>query len=494
MKPSRWIVEGCGRRISRLIVATVVVSSVALVSPARSMAADDATVGDFAAFLAERGIDAAGRADLEGATTWGAPQQRAAIRVLLRLKAPLELWRTWQAHAVEPAFDSTTSIDDRLVSLRGRAVFVAPLKLDEEERTIAGRESFDVVRIVPSTATGGEATPVDVLVTRAPRAWPRWRTIAEPAAAHALPLAAGLGPRPGPPPADGSPWPEQPAGLLAAAASIEYRPSTPLGQLGMDYGLFDTVRDGGKLAAGDADAFYAMLAAVRRQPRDDASPPTDIVPIIDTKQRWFERHRGDPVTIVGVARKATRITIDEPVRQAEIGGDAYWELFVFVETPPLRVDGRDQESYPVVCIVRELPAGMPTGDRIAERVRVEGFALKRYGYPLADVAVVSSQGDEESHGRRMETALVVARQAEWRPMPTTGPPGGWLSWLFLGIISALTLLIAAGAWHRWRENRLARARVRDALPERVELPSDHPSSDHLPPGDPPPDDKPSGEV
>jgi sarcosine oxidase gamma subunit len=32
----------------------------------------------------------------------------------------------------------------------------------------------------------------------------------------------------------------------------------------MDYGLFDSVRDGQKLGAGDTEAFYALLAAMGR--------------------------------------------------------------------------------------------------------------------------------------------------------------------------------------------------------------------------------------
>jgi hypothetical protein len=452
--------------LGRLAVCLAVAAALA---GGAGRAADAPAAIDFGGFLADRGIDRVGRADLVDATSWGAPQQRAAIRVLARLKAPDALWRGWRGEALEYRPEAQAAIDDRLVALRGRAVFVAPQSLDEEERTLAGRDSFDVVRIVPDGAAGAEVAPVDVLVPRAPKAWPRWRTIDEPAAVDGLPLTTGAAPQPAPQPAGGSGWPETRPALLLAAASIAYRPATVLGTLGMDYGLFDTVRDGGKLGAADADAFYALLAAVRGQRHDDA-PPTDIVPIIDTTQRWFERHRGDPVTIAGVVRKATRITVDDPARRTEIGADAYWELFVFVETPPLRVDGRDQESYPVVCVVREMPAGMPTGDRITERVRVHGFALKRYGYPLADVEIVSSQGDEAAHGRRMETALVVGRRAEWQPVPATGPTGGWLSWLFLGIIAAVAALVAALAWVRRREDRRARARARDALPERVELP------------------------
>lgn len=449
-----------GRRL--LLVALVLAGA-----PGR--AADEPAAVDLGVFLADRGIDLAGRADLVAATSWGPAQQRAAIRVLARLRAPDALWRGWRGQAGDLRPDAPPVVDDRLVALRGRAVFVAPQPLDEDERALMGRDAFDVVRIVPDAAAGADAA-VDVLVPRAPQAWPRWRTIDEPAAVDGLPLSTGAAPRPAPPPADGAPWPEPRPTLVLAAASIAWRPATPLGGLGMDYALFDTVRDGGRLGAGDAAAFYALLAAVRGQRPDGTTPPTDIVPIIDPTQRWFERQRGAPVTIAGVARKATRITVDDPARRAELGADAYWELFVFVETPPLRVDGRDQESYPVVCVVREIPPGMPTGDRISERVRVQGFALKRYGYPLADVEIVSSQGDEATHGRRMETALVVGRRADWRPVPAAGPTGGWLSWLFLGIIAAVTAAVVALAWVRRREEQRARARARAALPDRIDLP------------------------
>jgi len=424
---------------------------------------------DLAGFLAERGIDLAGRADLAEASAWDVPQLRTAIRVLLRLEAPTALWRRWLREAGPYDPQAAPAILDALVSVEGRAVFVAPVQLGAEEAALAGRESLDLVRIVPG-AEGSAAAPVDVLVRRAPRAWPRWRPIAEPAAVSGLPLTTGVSPHPAPPPADGSAWPDSPPALLLGAVGVGYRPDTPLGRLGMDYALFDTIRDGGKLGAGDADAFYAVLAAVGGQRTDAPSPPTDIVPIIDPGQRWFAEHRGDPVTVAGVARRATRIAVDDPARRAEVGADHYWEVFVFVSTPPLLVDGREQDTYPVVCVVRELPAGMPAGDQIAEEVIVQGFALKRYGYPLADIAVTSSQGDEEAVGRRRETLLVVGARATWRPAPRPAVVSGWLSWVFLGIVGGVAALLAFGAWSRRRDHIQRQARLRQALPERVDLP------------------------
>jgi hypothetical protein len=469
-----WIVSPLRSR--RSLTRALVLASMAMLTAAHesrlvpaARAAEGTTAVAFADFLQERGIDRSARDTIEHATAWDADVQRVAIRVLRRLGAPEDLWRGWKSSATPYRPDASAEIGDGLVTVQGRAVFVAPQPLDEEERALAGQESYDVVRIVPE-ATGSSSAPVDVIVLRAPRAWVRWRVIDEPAVVIGLPLGKGSMPRPGPAPADGTSWPEAPASLLIAATAVEFRPATPLGSLGMDYALFDAVRDGGKLVAGDTNAVYGMLKAVGGLADDPSAGRTDIVPIIDPSQRWFERHRGDPVSIVGVARKATRIAIDEPWRRDQTGIDAYWELFVFVDTPPLQVDGREQESYPVVCLVRDVPAGMPTGDSISERVRVNGFALKRYGYPLANVDILSSDGDEALRGRRMETALVVGRSAEWRPIPPMGPTDGFPTWLFLGIVAAVAALIVAGFLSGRRESRLARTRSREELPERIDVP------------------------
>lgn len=468
-------VEGRARRrrdltrAARLAAMAMLTTAWAVGLAPSAHAAEGTTAVAFADFLRERGIDRAAREKVEHATAWDAETQRTAILVLRRLGAPEDLWRGWRSSATPYGPDASADIGDALVTVKGTAVFVAPQALDEEERALAGQESYDVVRIVPAAA-GASSDPVDVIMLRAPRAWVRWRAIDEPAVVIGLPLGKGSMPRPGPAPADGIAWPEDPASLLVAATAVEFRPATPLGSLGMDYALFDAVRDGGKLVAGDTDALYGMLTAVGGLVDDPSVGRTDIVPIIDPSQRWFEQHRGDPVSIVGVARKATRIAIDEPWRRDQTGIDAYWELFVFVDTPPLEVDGREQESYPVVCLVRDVPTGMPTGDSISERVRVNGFALKRYGYPLANVDILSSDGDEALRGRRMETALVVGRSAEWRPIPPMGPTDGFPTWLFLGIVAAVAALLVAGFLSGRRESRLARARTREELPERIDVP------------------------
>ena len=85
---------------------------------------------------------------------------------------------------------------------------------------------------------------------------------------------------------------------------------------------------------------------------------------------------------------------------------------------PIKIGDRIQERYPVVCCVSSLPAGMPSGEGISERVRVPGFAFKRYSYPLEDALISSSQGDFEIKGERRATPLVIGPGMEWRPAPS----------------------------------------------------------------------------
>ena len=433
-------------------------------APARG---DEPSTPSLERFLAEREIDLARRQVFEG--EWDVAKQEALIRVLARLNAPSALEMPWHGEAI-PLGATVPAIADRFVRVQGRATFVAPQSLTPDEERLAGRPQFDVVRIVDA-----EGVIVDVVMDRAPKAWPRWQPIDEPAGAVGLPLALGAGPRPSA--ADGRGWPEPQPGLLLAATGISWTPPTPLGGLGMDYGLFERVVDGSKLQPGDTEAFYALLAAVGRAApgaiEAEAGRPADIVPIIDPAQKWFAGHRGDPLTIEGVARRATRIAVDEPFRREQVGADHYWELFVFVNTPLIEVHGRKQTDYPIVCCVRDLPSGFPTGDRISETVRVSGFAFKRYGYPLPGLLISSSQeGDKETKGQRMETALVVGRDAVWVRQPSTAGTSNALFSIFSALAAVVGLALAYGAWSMRRDRQRTERRARAELPDRIRLPDD----------------------
>jgi hypothetical protein len=431
---------------------------------------DDPPPGaELASFLELREIDKPNRVALETATEWTPAADAVLVKVLQRLDAPGNLVAGWRA-AARPvaAAGEAVVVADELLVVRGMATFVAPFKLPPELAERLGRATYDVVRL-----TDERGLVADVVTAAAPAAWPRWQAIEEPAAAFGLPLATAVAPRPADPPADAAAWPEASAAVLLAAPGVAWFPATPLGKFGMDYGLFDSVTDGKKIVRGDAAAFYALLAAVGRADAREvtaAAQPVDVLSLIDPGRKWLPEHRGDPVVIEGTALRATRVPIDEPFRRAEVGADHYWELYVFVETPLLDVDGRVQNSYPIVCCVRELSPGMPSGERINERVRVPGFAFKRYAYSFE--APREQDGTLVAETEQRQTTLVIGPRAVWSPPAEDAAARDFT--MIAGIAAAVVLAAVLGLgilYGNWSMNRTIR-QSREELPDRIELPGD----------------------
>lgn len=443
--------------------------------PARVAAArDDASTGAAARsaeadpeslrrYLEAFALDREARELLDRPGPWDDDRLAVAVRTLARLSlAPPALADGWRRDAIAVE-EIGTPPADRLVRVAGRAHFVAPLRppvplaLPPEAPDREPRSDVDVVRMVTESGT-----TIDLLTPSAPRAWPRWRAIDEPASAWGLPLAAGGGPRPAG--GAGEDWPDAAPARVLAAPRVAWRAPGLAGAAGMDAGLFDRVADGRRLTADDADAFFALLATAGAAGEGSiaaaAGPPRSIIPLIDPAERWFEKHRGEPVAIQGTALRATRIEIDDPVRRRQTGLDHYWEVFVFVPTPPIEVAGRIQDRYPVVCCLRGLPAGMPAGPSIGEQVRVAGFAFKSYAYPLP-------RGDGPAE--RREAPLLVGGDVEWlRPAPAAG--GGPLGAVLAGLAALVGVGVAFAAWRGSRDARHRDRLRRGGLPGQVVLP------------------------
>lgn len=390
---------------------------------------------------------------------WDDDRTRLAVRTLLRLSlAPPEASEGWSAGAA--AWEGAAAAggepdEDRLVRVGGTAEFVTALALPEglvlpgSARDAAAARSVDLVRI---RAPDGAA--VDVVTLAAPRAWPRGMTIAMPAEVVGLPLAAGVGPVPSAADTGLADWPADPPATLLAAPRVAWRRGDLAGRGGMDAGLYDTVVDGRKLTAEDADAFFALLAAAGRtapgELAEAAGPPASIIPLIDPARHWFADHRGEPVAVVGQALRATRVEIDDPLRRRQTGLDHYWELFVFVATPPIEVGGKVMDRYPVVCCLRDLPARMPTGTTIAEPVRVAAFAFKSYVWPLPSADGVA---------RQREAPLLVGGDVAWvKPAPARRE--GPLEWILAALAAIVALGSAVALWNGSRRRRRDRDRLR----------------------------------
>ena len=372
---------------------------------------------------------------------------RLVVRLLDRLDAaPPEWQQAWAVEALplthETASDSLGAC--RPVRLEGTITEAVHVNLSEELALVAGRRTLGQVTL---TQPGG--LKCRLLVPELP---------------IGLFGDAGIGQRGGAIAvlvAEESPQDSGPESFLAVSTRLSWWPETPLGHLGMDYGLFGSVRDGQPLVAEEAEAFYAALAACRNAPEPTVKLETgegDLVPLLDPAANWFDHHRGEQVVVAGTARRIVRVPVPEPRWQMLLGRDHYWEVFVFIPTPLIEVAGHLQESFPVVCCCLELPAEIPRGARVNEPVSVTGFGFKRYRYETRRAATASSRGQPQ------EAPLLVSRSVQW--LPTAAPIGLplWGKWLpaMAAVVATVGLL--------WAFLRTGRRRTTAALPEQIEIP------------------------
>ena len=372
------------------------------------------------------------------------PTLQLLVKLLNRLAAAPQDWQqAWREQAV-PATAADLAeclMRSRPIQLTGRAVEVRPLALPAELAAIAGRDALSLVRL-----TQAEGPDAWLVMPERPAGWPASGRLERRAATEALlvaaPAAAGQGG----------------TTLLAVSLRLSWWPDTPLANAGMDYGLFANVTDGRPLVTGEAEAFYHCLAAGRMLATTAEMPPlpaADLVALIDPAAGWFVTHRGDRLVLEGTARRITRIQVESDRWRRLIGQDHYWEIFLFVSTPLIEIAGQKQESYPVVWCCLDLPPGLPTGDRITERLRLAGFAFKRYRYETRQ-----QQGPAAALVR--ESPLLLAGRPLWLPAAAAAQLPVWLRWLPVALAVAAAFLL----WQRsWRRRPPAAA-----LPDRIELP------------------------
>lgn len=368
------------------------------------------------------------------------------VRLLDRLQAAPQEWqRAWAAEAL-PLTNSTVSDSltaCRPVRLEGKVTKAVLITLSMDLAQVAGRSTLGLV-----TVTRPNAPAFQLLVPELPTGFPLGVDLDQRAGAVALLLSEGglheleRGP------------------ALAVSTRLSWWPETPLGRLGMDYGLLGSVRDGHPLEAEEADTFYSVLAACRNAPESVVQPKVDetnIVPLLDPAANWFGEHRGDPVFVSGTARRIVRVPVKEPRWQEILGCDHYWEVFLFVPTPLIKVAGHLQESFPVVCCCLEIPAEIPRGERVNESIAISGFGFKRYRYETRRAATVSSGGSPQ------ESPLILARTLRWLP---AGNPLGMPAWgKWLPAVAALITTCAL----LWAFLRAGQQRSKVPLPEQIEI-------------------------
>ncbi len=229
-----------------------------------------------------------------------------------------------------------------------------------------------------------------------------------------------------------------------------------LGDLGMDVGLLDEVRETNRreLKGADRECFYQMLAATGRGEAGDlyrhARRPFDVEAALTRP----EAQQGRLFWIQGTARRVQRIVVSEDDIRERFGIEHYYQIDIFVPLgdEEVRLGSGDSDeavpvfrnSYPVTCCVLDLPAGLPVGDDVSVSIQTVGFYFKLWAYRSEYVSSFDSKQ------RQISPMFVAAtpRQVETQH----GADPVW-SWILGGAFLIAVLCLATSAWFFRRGDR-----------------------------------------
>jgi hypothetical protein len=220
-----------------------------------------------------------------------------------------------------------------------------------------------------------------------------------------------------------------------AAPRLEWRPESPLGNLDMDFGLLERIRDQSALTAADREAFYRLLQLAKNaDPARLSRDAGDLDASSQGLRALFHdpaAERGRLVRLSGMARRVVRVPIDDPAVAVRLGTDHYFEI-------DLVADG--SQNNPLVFCTPDLPEGMPLGGPpfYLESVEATGFFLKNWQYPtaLSEAEKAAYPGSTQA----MQTApLLIGPAPLWKPVaaekknPTGAAVGGLLALAMIGV-------------------------------------------------------------
>jgi hypothetical protein len=221
---------------------------------------------------------------------------------------------------------------------------------------------------------------------------------------------------------------------VLVARRIAWYPQTPLGDLGMDQGLFDEISSRPGLTVDDRECFYQLLAAAERVgtrqlfravPQEGRN--ASVEPLFNKPQT----QSGRLVELTGTARQAVLRRVEDRDIVERFGIDHFYEMQVFTG---------DSQDNPLTFCVRELPKGFPTGERITEPVRIAGFFFKKWGYRSS----ASTQGEKPGVVLKQLAPLLIGREPIWiapEPVDQRFANGVFLV-LFVVMTVAIWLVVA----------------------------------------------------
>jgi hypothetical protein len=159
-----------------------------------------------------------------------------------------------------------------------------------------------------------------------------------------------------------------------------------LSKLGMDYGLFDSVRVSNGKSTIEPECFYQLLSVLERTSTEELSKQTarfDLAQLLgDPKTQ-----HGNLIMVEGSARRIQKIDISGSYFDQRLGIDHYYEVDVFIPLKrPVKLSHGPGEpivyktNFPVTVDVLRLPEGLGEGESLNQRIRIPCVYFKLWAY------------------------------------------------------------------------------------------------------------------
>jgi hypothetical protein len=406
------------------------------------------------------GIDENQFARLNDRSPWEESDNELFQRILFRLRdtfrpQDIESWARplpeWSKLAESPQ-----AYQGELFRLTGRATRVDAIRPAPEFA-----EQFELPRYYRcELAISDQDRPAVVFAAAVPQAWPEKAPLNERVAVFGV-FLKNTGPD------------ARQRGPVFAALRVAWYPATPLGDLGMDVGLFDQLRtveppaDGKKkppvqkldpqamrLGPASRECFYQLLSAagratpaelvktaresLKRQGRDRSS----VVPLFNDAVH----QQGNLVHLHGTARQVIPIAVSDEDVVARFGITRYYQVIFFTD---------DSQRNPLVFCCREIPSEMPQGQtsNYRESITATGFFFNTWAYHSRQ----SEEGPES--GQRWQLApLVIGHSLVWHPRRTSdgkGEIGTFYGTVLLVVVPLGVVLFWVVVWRTGRGGQTA---------------------------------------
>jgi len=378
-----------------------------------------------------------------------AAEREILLRIMFRLPSFSQLnLDKWAREQLDPAAlqEGSKAFRGQIFRLKGRVTDVELRRLDPKTAELFNLPHYYRCRLILE----GDH-PVVVLALEVPKQWQNGGKVEDRknqrATAQGMLLKLSA-------PDDEDPDDEDPNKgkrpvPLLLAQRIAWYPNTPLGELGMDVGLLDCVKNQERITDAEREGFYQMLAAVGRAEPGQLSKEAkrilqkskkdafSVVPLFNEPKEQI----GRLFELTGTARRVVRVRVGDPDIRSRFRIDHYYEIAVFTS---------DSQQNPIVFCVRELPEGMPVGEggKFREQVSIAGFYFKKYAYVIE---LPGKDGQPRSKARSQEqfAPLLIGRRPVWYPRRPAEK-----NTLFGAIAGGLFVLAIVGIWLAvWRYGR-----------------------------------------